>query len=48
MPAAPGSQGLGVLTQLTLPGGGTLGIYQPRHARPPAMSVDAQGKPGKP
>jgi hypothetical protein len=24
----------GVLTQVTLPGGGTLGIYQPRHARP--------------
>ena len=24
----------GSVTQLTLPGGGTLGIYQPRHARP--------------
>ena len=30
------SMGWGVLTQLTLPGGGTLGVYQPRHARPPA------------
>ena len=26
--------GWGLLTQLTLPGGGKLGIYQPRHARP--------------
>ena len=26
----------GVLTRLTLPGGGTLGVYQPRHARPAA------------
>ena len=26
----------GVLTSLTLPSGGTLGVYQPRHARPPA------------
>ena len=26
----------GVLTSITLPGGGTLGVYQPRHARPPA------------
>lgn len=29
--------GWGLLTQLTLPGGGKLGIYQPRHARPEAM-----------
>ena len=28
------NQGWGMLTQLTLPGGGKLGIYQPRHARP--------------
>ena len=27
-------QGWGLLTQLTLPGGGKLGVYQPRHARP--------------
>jgi hypothetical protein len=27
-------QGWGVLTQITLPGGGKLGVYQPRHARP--------------
>jgi hypothetical protein len=30
-------QGYGLFTQLTLPGGGTLGVYQPRHARPKAM-----------
>jgi hypothetical protein len=29
-------QGWGLLTQLVLPGGGNLGVYQPRHARPAA------------
>lgn len=28
------NQGWGLLTQITLPGGGKLGVYQPRHARP--------------
>jgi len=32
-------RGWGLLTQLTLPGGGKLGIYQPRHARPKNVSV---------
>ena len=32
--AAIQQQPWGRLTQLTLPGGGTLGVYQPRHARP--------------
>ena len=27
-------QGWGLLTQLSLPGGGKIGVYQPRHARP--------------
>ena len=27
-------QGWGLLTRITLPGGGKLGVYQPRHARP--------------
>lgn len=27
-------QGWGLLTRLTLPGGGKLGVYEPRHARP--------------
>jgi len=31
---APKDQGWGVVTQLTLPGGGAIGVYQPRHARP--------------
>jgi len=29
------SQGWGQLTHITLPGGGKLGVYAPRHARPP-------------
>ena len=29
-------EGWGLLSRLTLPGGGTLGVYQPRHARPNA------------
>jgi len=31
--------GWGLLTRVTLPGGGALGIYQPRHARPEAMNA---------
>jgi hypothetical protein len=31
--------GWGLLTQLALPGGGNLGVYQPRHARPKPMIV---------
>lgn len=30
-------QGYGLVTELTLPGGGKLGVYQPRHARPEPM-----------
>jgi hypothetical protein len=30
------NRGWGLLTEVALPGGGTLGVYQPRHARPPA------------
>lgn len=33
------SQGWGLLTQLTLPGGGKVGVYEPRHARPMAMTA---------
>jgi len=32
-------QGWGVLTHVMLPGGGKLGIYQPRHARPEPMKA---------
>jgi hypothetical protein len=37
-------QGWGLLTQVTLPGGGKLGIYQPRHARPKATSAPKAAK----
>ena len=30
-------QGWGLLTHVVLPGGGKLGVYHPRHARPAAM-----------
>ncbi len=30
----PEDRGWGVLTQVTLPGGGHLGLYEPRHERP--------------
>jgi catechol 2,3-dioxygenase-like lactoylglutathione lyase family enzyme len=30
----PKNVGWGVLTRFTLPGGGTVGVYEPRHARP--------------
>jgi len=32
-------QGWGLLAQVSLPGGGKLGVYQPRHARPRAMTI---------
>jgi hypothetical protein len=38
------NQGWGLLTELTLPGGGKLGVYQPRHARPKAMTVAKAAK----
>ena len=34
------NQGWGLLTRVTLPGGGTLAIYQPRHGRPDAMTAE--------
>lgn len=38
------NQGWGVLTQVMLPGGGKLGVYQPRHARPKPMSAAKASK----
>jgi len=35
-------QDWGLLTQVTLPGGGKLGIYQPRHVRPKRVSAGKQ------
>jgi hypothetical protein len=40
--------GWGLLTQVTLPGGGNLGVYQPRHARPAASGGRAPAKFAKP
>jgi hypothetical protein len=34
------NMGWGLLTQVTLPGGGKLGVYQPRHARPKTMGAE--------
>ena len=34
-------QGWGLLTHVILPGGGKLGVYQPRHARPPTAAARA-------
>jgi hypothetical protein len=40
--------GWGLLTHLTLPGGGSLGVYQPRHARPkPMRAGKAPAKPAR-
>ena len=36
--------GWGSLTQVTLPGGGKLGVYQPRHPRPKAMGAATSAK----
>jgi hypothetical protein len=38
------NMGWGVLTQVTLPGGGKLGIYQPSHARPKPMTARKPAK----
>jgi hypothetical protein len=40
IPCSPvDDQGWGLLTSLTLPGGGKLGVYQPRHERPAQATV---------
>ena len=41
------SQGWGLITHVTLPGGGKLGIYQPRHARPTGMDPKSSKKVAK-
>ena len=35
------ARGWGLVTSVTLPGGGALGIYEPRHARPPMPAANA-------
>jgi hypothetical protein len=42
------NMGWGLLTRLTLPGGGKLGIYQPRHARPKAARARTARKAARP
>jgi hypothetical protein len=42
--AAPKNLGWGVLTDVALPGGGKLGVYQPRHERPAPMGDPATTK----
>jgi len=34
------NQGWGLITKVTLPGGGKLGVYEPRHARPEPVTVE--------
>jgi hypothetical protein len=41
---APNDMGWGILTHLTLPGGGKLGVYQPRHARPKSAGASKPAK----
>ncbi len=38
------NQGWGLIIQLTLPGGGKLGVYEPRHASPKPMKVKKAAK----
>jgi hypothetical protein len=39
------NRGWGLLTEVRLPGGGKLGVYQPRHARPKPMAASRPRKP---
>lgn len=50
--STPANRGWGTLTEITLPGGGKLGVYQPHHARSkqtaaPAKKAPAKKKPAK-
>ena len=45
--AAVENLGWGLRTQLRLPGGGRLGIYEPRHARPPQAAARKARKPAR-
>jgi hypothetical protein len=42
------NMGWGLLTRITLPGGGRLGIYQPRHPRPIVPTAPAAKRAAKP
>jgi hypothetical protein len=43
----PQNRGWGTMTQITLPGGGMLGVYQPHHKRPKPVAVKASTKKKK-
>ncbi|HUL73733.1 MAG TPA: hypothetical protein VLT86_11565 [Vicinamibacterales bacterium] len=38
------NQGWGLLTEVTLPGGGKVGVYQPRHARPASSKAPRRAR----
>ena len=40
----PANRGWGTLTEVTLPGGGKLGVYQPHHKRPKHPAAKAPAK----
>lgn len=44
---APQNQGWGIVTQVTLPSGSTLGVYQPQHPRPKPVGMTTGGKAAK-
>ncbi len=37
-------RGWGLVTHVSLPGGGTIGVYEPRHPRPESPGLDSNGK----
>jgi hypothetical protein len=41
-------QGWGLLTEIVLPGGGKLGVYQPRHPRPPQLGAPVVARKARP
>ena len=42
------SLGWGLLTKITLPGGGAIGVYEPRHARPRPLRARGRASRSKP
>lgn len=40
----PANRGWGTITEITLPGGGLLGVYEPHHKRPKTKAVAAKKK----
>lgn len=42
--STPARQSWGTVTEITLPGGGKLGVYQPRHPRPESAGANPAAK----